>query len=32
MKNINEVLHFLIKLDFVGYMEKDGYEQFNCIK
>ena len=25
-------MHFLNKLDFVGYTERDGYEQFNCIK
>ena len=31
MKTINEVLHFLSKLDFVGYLKVDDYEKFNCI-
>ena len=32
MKTINEVLHFLNKLDFVGYLRSAKYEKFNCIK
>ena len=32
MKTINEVLHFLNKLDLVGYLEDSDYEKFNCIK
>ena len=32
MKTINEVLHFLNKLDFVGYLENDENEKFSCIK
>ena len=32
MKTINDVLYFLNKLDYVGCVERDGYEQFNCVK
>ena len=32
MKTINDVLHFLNKLDLAGYLESDDYEKFNCIK
>ena len=32
MKTINEVLHFLKKLDFIGYLESNDYEKFNGIK
>ena len=32
MKTINEVLHFLNKLDFAGYLESCDYEKFSCFK
>ena len=32
MQNINEVLHFLNKLDLVANLEKDEFKNFNCIK
>ena len=32
MKTINEVLHLLNKLNFVGYFEDDDYEKFGCIE
>ena len=32
MQTINDILHFLSKLDFAGYLENDDYEKFNCIK
>ena len=32
METINDVLHFLNKLDFVVYLENDDYENFICIK
>ena len=32
LKTINEVLHFLNKLDLVGDLERDDFENFNCIK
>ena len=32
MKTINELLRFSNKLDFVGHLESDDYEKFNCIK
>ena len=32
METKNDVLHFLSKLDFVGYLKSDDYEKFNCIK
>ena len=32
METINDVLHFLNKLDSAGYLENDDYENFNCIK
>ena len=32
METINDVLHFLNKLDFVGYLESEDYEKFTCNK
>ena len=32
MKTINEVLHFLNKLDLVAKLERDEFKNFNCIK
>ena len=32
MKTINEVLHFLNKLDLVSYLERDEFKYFNCFK
>ena len=32
MEMINDVLHFLNKLDFAGYLESDVYEKFNSNK
>ena len=32
MQTINEVLHFLNKLDLVANLEKDEFKNFNCIK
>ena len=32
MKTKNDVLHFLNKLDFDGYLESVDYEKFSCIK
>ena len=32
MKPINEVLHFLNKLDVVADLERDEFKNFNCIK
>ena len=32
MKNINEVLHFLNKLDLVADLERDEFKNFNCVK
>ena len=32
METIIDVLHFLNKLLFVGYLENDDYENFKCIK
>ena len=32
METINDVLHFLSKLGFAGYLENYDYEKFNCIK
>ena len=30
MKTKNDVLHFLNKLDFAGYLETDDYEKFKA--
>ena len=32
MKTINDVLHFINKLDFPAYLESDDYKKFECIK
>ena len=32
MKTINEVFHFLNKLDLVAYLKGDEFKNFNCIK
>ena len=32
MDTVNDMLHFLIKLDFAGYLKSGDYEKFNCIK
>ena len=32
METINDVINFLNKLDFAGYLESSDYEKFNCIK
>ena len=32
MEPINDLLHFLNRLYFAGYLESDDYEKFSCIK
>ena len=32
MKTINEVLHFLNKLELVADLKEDEFKNFNCIK
>ena len=32
METINDVLHFLSKLDFAGYLENEDYEKVTCNK
>ena len=32
MKTLNEVLHFLNKLDLVAKLERDDFKNFNCNK
>ena len=32
MKTINEVMHFLNKMDLVSYLERDEFKNSNCIK
>ena len=32
MQTIKDVLYFLKKLDFDGYLESDDYEKINCIQ